>query len=455
MTTASSTPSMRRQVLVPGHNCWTAVESNAGGVVVDGRNYYLAFYNAARQARRYLLIAGWRFNSDVRLVRGRDAEALGGEVKLAPFLHQLCRDNSQLEIYILAWDYSTIFLHEWEWFQKQKFEEHGQGRIHFLFDAEHAVAGSHHEKFVVVDGQHSFVGGLDFNADDWDDRFHCAHHSDRVDSGQTEPHRPYHDLQAYLGGPAARELADHFRRRWQRAGGNDIDLPGVPDQPAPALRRIAVPAGPVALSWNRARTTTDPTSVHEVRQLYLDAIDAAEELIFIENQYFSSEAVYQALLRRLQALDRTKLDLVLILPKQLASWVEAMTQGPLQVRMLAGLYEAARQTGHRFGAYYRVSSGTDHGREEPVIIHSKLLIVDDVFMTLGSANTSNRSMGLDTELNVSWEAATSGNERLSRAIRRVRLSLLSEHTGCGMRADARQALRCKRGLVDVLDRLAH
>ena len=39
--------------------------------------------------------------------------------------------------------------------------------------------------------------------------------------------------------------------------------------------------------------------VKHIRQLYIDAIDAAEELIYMENQYFSSQAIYEALKKRL------------------------------------------------------------------------------------------------------------------------------------------------------------
>lgn len=39
----------------------------------------------------------------------------------------------------------------------------------------------------------------------------------------------------------------------------------------------------------------------------------------------------------------------------------------------------------------------------PVYIHSKLMIVDDVFTTLGSANINTRSMQVDSELNIAHE----------------------------------------------------
>jgi phosphatidylserine/phosphatidylglycerophosphate/cardiolipin synthase-like enzyme len=61
-----------------------------------------------------------------------------------------------------------------------------------------------------------------------------------------------------------------------------------------------------------------------------------------------------------------------------------------------------------------------------------VLIVDDRFLTVGSANVSNRSHGLDTELNVSWETLVP-DDPLAASIRAVRADLLAEH--CGMPGD--------------------
>jgi phosphatidylserine/phosphatidylglycerophosphate/cardiolipin synthase-like enzyme len=48
-----------------------------------------------------------------------------------------------------------------------------------------------------------------------------------------------------------------------------------------------------------------------------------------------------------------------------------------------------------------------------VYIHSKLMIVDDVFTTLGSANINTRSMQVDSELNIAheWGSVTQGLRR--------------------------------------------
>ena len=46
---------------------------------------------------------------------------------------------------------------------------------------------------------------------------------------------------------------------------------------------------------------------------------------------------------------------------------------------------------------------TDRWRYREIYIHSKLMLVDDVFMTLGSANLNQRSMAVDSEINIATD----------------------------------------------------
>jgi phosphatidylserine/phosphatidylglycerophosphate/cardiolipin synthase-like enzyme len=155
----------------------------------------------------------------------------------------------------------------------------------------------------------------------------------------------------------------------------------------------------------------------------------------------------------MKAANRPRPEIVLVLPKQLPSWVEAVAMAPPRVTMLEQLRDTARATGTPLGLYYTAATAAD-GSEVPVLIHSKLMTVDDRFLTIGSANTSNRSMGLDTELNVSWEATSPDDRKMLRSVRRTRANLLAEHCGLRKQPDARRLLGRKRGLVAYLDQLA-
>ena len=69
--------------------------------------------------------------------------------------------------------------------------------------------------------------------------------------------------------------------------------------------------------------------------------------------------------------------------------------------------------------------GIENHQCTPVYVHAKVGIVDDRWLTIGSANLSNRSFGLDTECNLVVESR--GDPRLAAAIRTMRDRLLCEH----------------------------
>jgi phosphatidylserine/phosphatidylglycerophosphate/cardiolipin synthase-like enzyme len=128
---------------------------------------------------------------------------------------------------------------------------------------------------------------------------------------------------------------------------------------------------------------------------------------------------------------------------------EELAVGLRQARNLEVLRAIASRTGCALGCYFSVCDGA-HESFRATYIHSKLMIVDDRFLTIGSANLTNRSMGLDSELHVAWEHEE-GDGRLVDTIRNVRVSLLAEHAGLSA-ADA-PGLEPIEGLVARLDAL--
>jgi phosphatidylserine/phosphatidylglycerophosphate/cardiolipin synthase-like enzyme len=440
------------RILKTGRNCFEVAGVDQSGVYVDAEEYYTAFHMAAREARDYIAISGWQFDSEVALLRGRCAQREAGEVRLLRFLDSLCRENPALRIYILAWDFSLIFMHEREWMQEIVFNWSTSDRLLFRFDDKHAIGASQHQKFVIIDGAAAFLGGMDLCAGRWDDRCHRAVNPDRVnpDGGA---YGPYHDVQAYFTGELIGRLLEVFTERWKLCTGNELSLP------APRRGRYLPPgigtpirAGKAALSRTQGQTFVQVKGpVKEIRSLYVDAIRAARELVYIENQYFSSYAVYRALMDRMEDETAPPIDIVLILPKKPSALVEEISVGLLQARILSILRQTAQRKGHSFGVYYSTSFDGD-GEEVPVYIHSKLVMVDDRFATVGSANTTNRSMGLDTEINISWEASPL-DLRLMRSIRKLRLGLLLEHIGPDRHISKRK-VAATRGLVEYLDFIA-
>ncbi len=177
-----------------------------------------------------------------------------------------------------------------------------------------------------------------------------------------------------------------------------------------------------------ARTQTgcaDAAEAWEVKQLYLDMIAAAQRYIYIENQYFTSSVIADALAERLK--EKKGPEVVMVLPKNTAGWLEQATMDALRVRLLRNLREADRH--NRLRVYYPHVPGLD---KECICVHAKVMVIDDTMARVGSSNLSNRSMGLDTECDVAVEAK--GKDNVAAAITRFRNSLLAEHLGVELEA---------------------
>jgi phospholipase D1/2 len=425
-------------ILKPGSNCMGIYQTGETGVLIDACDYYRAFYHAACQARRYILLTGWQFDSEVRLVRGEEAKNAKMGVSFLRFLEDLCARTPQLEIYLLAWDFSAVFSLEREWFQDFIFDWTTNERLHFRFDSVHATGATHHQKVVVVDGKIAFSGGMDICSNRWDDRYHLKSNPERTDI-EGSIYGAYHDIQSYCTGPAVKVLIDLFTRRWLDSGGESLKFPVVRSQIAlDAAEAFPLPTQEVAISRTQAPVDSiGQPGIHEIRRLFIDAIMSADRLIYLENQYFSSQAIYCSLIARMTKPDRPTLQIIMILPDRLP-FAEELFLGLPQVKMLRSLQLVAEKTGHSLRVYSSTAL-EDDGKRRMTFIHSKLLLVDDRFLTVGSANATNRSMGLDTELNLSWEAADPTSQpELVAAIRGVRSSLLAEHAGLYGRGEERR-----------------
>src|SRR4029453_18050652 len=146
---------------------------------------------------------------------------------------------------------------------------------------------------------------------------------------------------------------------------------------------------------------------------------------------------------------RPRREIVIVVNEQAEALKEELAVGLRQARNLEALRDTASSTGCVLGCYFSRCDGA-HETFRATYIHSKLMIIDDRFLTVGSANLTNRSMGLDSELHVAWEHEGEDGW-LVDTIRNVRVSLLTEHAGLST-ADA-AGLHAIEGLVARLDAL--
>jgi len=431
-------------VLRVPETAFAIASADQGGVLIDADSYYRTLYRAVERAERSVLISGWQFETGFKLLRGEDERRATRPVKFLDFMSAVCDERPELHIYLLAWKYSVVYAHDRERDQKTKFTAKNR-RIFFEWDAHPALEGSHHQKFVVVDGALAFVGGIDLCDARWDDCEHRAEHPDRVNV-TGGPCKPYHDVQACFTGPLVHSVSEIFCERWGRATDRHLELP------KPSARRcdlaelsdgaIAwVHARRAALSRTQVDARAESGPITEIERLFRAAIASAERLIYAETQYFTSRTVAKLLLARLHDAARSKLEIVIVLPHGADTPMEKIALGSAEEEVLGQVLEAARLAGHQMRLVYPASRNADGG-ESPTFIHSKLLIVDDRLLVVGSPNFTERSIALDTELAVSWECDDQSS------IRAVRTRLLSEHSG----VSAHEFVEIS-GLCSKLDRL--
>lgn len=401
----------------PGENCCAVAQADRAAWLIDASVYFDAFARAAERAEHSILILAWDFDSRTPL---RFDAAGRATLTLGRFLNTLAKKKRHLHIRILDWDYPMVFGTDREFPPLYGLSWTPHRRVHFRYDGTHPLAGSHHQKIVVIDDKIAFVGGLDLASKRWDTPEHRPQDPRRTVSGK--PYPPFHDAMLLVDGEAARRLSEIARKRWRAATGETLHArdgaPGTDPWPAglePPMRHVRV--GVACTHPERE----EGDGVRDVEALYLDMIRRARHHLYIENQYFTSAVVGDALQARLEEDDPPEIILVTRLLSH--GWLEEVTMHVLRTRLIQRL-KAADHRG-RFHVYYPHIAGLADGT--CIDVHSKLMIVDDEWLRIGSANLSNRSMGLDSECDVVIEAQ--GDPRVMEAIRGLRLQLLAEHMG--------------------------
>jgi len=406
---------MSESLFRPGGNCCAVARAQRVAMLVDGEEYFAAFMRACERAEREILILAWDFDS--RMVLRFDDERRPLET-LGEFLNGLCRRKRRLRIRILDWDFPVVYGTDREYSPIFGFEWKPHRRIQFRFDDTHPLAGSHHQKIVVIDDKLAFAGGFDLTNKRWDSPLHEPEDPRRTFEG--EPYPPFHDAMIAVDGDAAHELAQIARGRWENATGKKLRPVSVSGDPWPREQRVDIENVEVAIACT-APKVNGHDGMAFVESLYLDMIAAARDYIYIENQYFTSEKIGAALEQRLG--DPNGPEIVLVTRLLSHGWLEEMTMHVLRTRLVRSL-RAADKHG-KFHAFYPHVEGLCDGT--CLDLHSKVMIVDDEWMRIGSSNISNRSMGVDTECDATVEAR--GDAKVRAAIRGFRDRLLAEHSG--------------------------
>jgi phosphatidylserine/phosphatidylglycerophosphate/cardiolipin synthase-like enzyme/uncharacterized membrane protein YdjX (TVP38/TMEM64 family) len=426
-------------VLVESRNCWRIAHARRAAFLIDGDAYFRAFRQAVSRARHSVVIMGWDVDSRTRL--SRPGEGRGWT--LLDFLNDVLERRPGLHAYVLAWDFSVIFTLEREPLPTLRFAHAGHPRLSFRLDDAHPLGASQHQKMVVVDDAVAFVGGLDLTIRRWDVPAHRAHDPERVDpAGQ--PYPPVHDVQMAVDGDAAAALGELARARWEAATGDTLrPAVGLPDDVWPEGVLPDLTDVPLGIARTLGQRDEQP-AITEVANLTLDGIAAARRWIYIESQYLTSALVGSALAHRLAEKDGP--EVVMVLPREEHGWLEQSSMGILRARLLRRLAES-----DAFGRLRLYYPRIPDLRAGCMNVHAKVMVVDGVLARVGSANLSNRSMGLDTECDLALDAEL--QPRVGPAIEAFRNRLLAEHLDVRPEEVA-AALASQASLIRAIEALA-
>ena len=325
--------------------------------------------DAIESARSHVHVTGWHLTPDFALTRD-DAPRI-----VRPLLAEAA---ARIPVRVLIWAGAPLpVLRPWRGDVRAIRDQLVSGtRTQCALDARERPMHCHHEKTIVVDDQVAFVGGIDltrFNGDRWDTPQHRA----RGGVG-------WHDVAARIAGPAVQDVAQSFAMRWEATTGEKLPAASPPS-----------PTGDVELQL--VRTVPDgmyrqlPRGEFRILESYLRGLRAAQRFVYLENQFLWSPEILAVLREKLARPPTPEFRLVLVLPAKPDNGADD-TRGQL------GTLVQADGDGGRLLACTLYAIGSE--KDWPVYVHAKVGIVDDAWMTIGSANLNEHSLFNDTEMNL-------------------------------------------------------
>jgi phosphatidylserine/phosphatidylglycerophosphate/cardiolipin synthase-like enzyme len=363
--------------------------------------------------------------------------------------------NKGVDVRILLWDTYPLAMQPIPdaKFVREILESSG---IHCLLDDSHKGIMNHpllahHQKTAIVDGRLAFVGGIDVmvendgDFDRWDTKGHLFHNPFRTSKDGKMCHG-WHDVHIVFEGPAVADVEHNFRQRWNavlQLHKEDSSLL-LPDSIA-QLSKVTKDTQRTTSSENAIRmqvTRTIPKGIYgfvsddgiaTILDTYKRAFSHAKRFIYIENQYFWRRTFVGFENPGLGIPNADMDELIQLLSEALARGVIVTFLLPDNPNLgreftdegLKFLWDHAPHavaTGS-LQAYTLCSSTHEQGKTfyRSIYVHAKTTIIDDSWLTLGSANLNNRGMHDDTEMNVAILHP--------EMVRRLRILLMAEHLG--------------------------
>ena len=357
-------------------------------VLIDGAETFPRIAAELERAKSHVHLTGWQFSPDFALTRDAKPKILR---------NLLAEIAAHVDVRVLAWAGAPLPFFQPSRASVRKMRDLlcSGTRIHCALDAKERPLHCHHEKTIVIDDRVAFVGGLDLTTEG-SDRFDSDAHRARASVG-------WHDLSTLVQGPAVSDIAEHFRMRW-----NEVTNELLPS-PVPTKAEGDVQIQIVRTIPERIYKAL-PRGDFSILESYVSALRGAQELIYLENQFLWSPEITAILCNKLLRPPTDRFRLVIVLPTKPNTGMDD-TRGTL-----GELVEADAGAGRLLACTLYARHGA---LSDPVYVHAKVGIVDDSWLTIGSANLNDHSLFNDTEMNIVTRDPT--------VVRETRLRLWAEH----------------------------
>ena len=206
-----------------------------------------------------------------------------------------------------------------------------------------------HRKIVVIDGEVAYTGGMNV--------------ADYYIVG-TEQVGEWRDMHCRIEGPAVNELQQIFLRMWKRVTKEEISDPKYFQGKPVGDKMVGI-------------ANREPHTTNEImRRFYVHALDAAQDSIKLVNPYFApTSSVIKALKRCAER--GVKMDILMSSKYDIPLMPDVV---------IYNMKKLAKRGAHIW-------------RYRPGFHHSKIMMVDSKFCTVGSTNLDARSLRYDYEIN--------------------------------------------------------
>jgi phosphatidylserine/phosphatidylglycerophosphate/cardiolipin synthase-like enzyme len=288
-----------------------------------------------------------------------------------------------------------------------------------------------HEKIAIIDNQIGFCGGQDLSQDKWDTSDHDFDNSLRDQDGE-----PWHDVNAMIKGPIIWDLIFHFNQRWIYSLTKDIKqvkkakINSSGSFLSSSLSSSAALApftnrdneGNIEISalrtWKQLKGNIgdkddneddgDSSSSSSVRAWYDTMFRKAKHSIYIEDQFlFQDKIITQILVKRLEEEQDLKVITVGPMEPNLPGFFFSILSKE-SINDINNNLAALRKAGkNRVRTYCLISQHSAiKQKRKQIYVHSKIMITDDRWIIIGSANTDRDGFNDSTEFDLGITSET-------------------------------------------------